>query len=294
MNERLPQTETRNERSRGLDQLDTPRLIALLLEEQAAAARAVQDAATAIAETIEPIASRLMRGGRLHYIGAGTSGRIATLDAAEMPPTFGTPGPLVCAHLAGGSAALRGPIEGAEDDGDAGEDEMRDHVHAEDAAIGISAAGGAAFVVRAIAYARALGAYTVGITSVHQSALAQTAESRIVVATGSEPLTGSTRLKAGTAQKIVLNAISTAVMIRLGKVYDNLMVDLVATNAKLRARALRLVRELTGLSDEEAREVLSAADGSVKTAVVMARRHLNASEARTLLEQEHGFLRRIL
>jgi N-acetylmuramic acid 6-phosphate etherase len=294
MNEGLPETEARSDRSRGLDGLETHALARLLLEEQSAAAHATRAAAGAIAQAIDRIAECLRSGGRLHYVGAGTSGRIGVLDAAEMPPTFGTPPPLVCAHIAGGDAALRGAVEGAEDDGDAGEAEMRDHVRAGDAVVGLSAGGGAAFVTRAVTCASGIGARTFAITSAPSSALANAAEFAIVLATGSEPLTGSTRLKAGTAQKIALNTISTGVMVRLGKVYDNLMVDVVATNAKLRNRAVRLVRELAGVRDDEAEALLSAAEGSVKTAVVMSRCKLEAAAARAALEREHGFLRRLI
>jgi N-acetylmuramic acid 6-phosphate etherase len=294
MNDGLPKTEERNPQTAGLDMLDTPALVALLLDEQYVAARAARAQAEAITTVVDEIAKRLLGGGRLHYVGAGSSGRLGVLDAAEMPPTFGTPPELVCAHIAGGDAAVRRAIEGAEDDGNAGETEMREHVRGGDAVVGISASGGAPFVVRAISCARALGAYTVGVTNTSPSPLAQTAEASIVLETGPEPLTGSTRLKAGTSQKIALNTISTAVMVRLGKVYDNLMVDVVATNAKLRRRALRLVQTLTDLDETSAQTLLESAAGSVKVAVVMARRGLDAESAKRALEREGGLLRRLM
>jgi N-acetylmuramic acid 6-phosphate etherase len=294
MSDALPKTEERNPRTEGLDVLDTPSLVALLLDEQCEAARAALAQAHAIASAADEIAKRLLAGGRLHYVGAGTSGRLGVLDAAEMPPTFGTPLDLVCAHIAGGDAALRRAIEGAEDDAEAGEAQMRDHVRSRDAVVGVSASGGAPFVVRAVAYARACGAYTVAIANTAPSPLASAAEASIVLDTGAEPLTGSTRLKAGTSQKIALNAISTTVMVRLGKVYDNLMVDVVATNAKLRRRALRLVRTLTGLEETQAQAQLDAAGGSVKIAVVMARRGLDPESAKEALRREGGMLRPLM
>lgn len=274
--------------------MSTPALVELLVSEQRQAVDAVLAQTREIVEAVDAIATRLRRGGRLHYVGAGSSGRIGMLDAAEMPPTFGTPPDLVCAHIAGGPMTLVRAIEGAEDDAEAGDTAMRDHVLAGDSAIGISAGGSAAFVVAAIERARAIGAYTAAIVGVAESPLARAAETAIVLATGAEALTGSTRLKAGSAQKIALNAISTAVMVRLGKVYDNLMVDVVASNRKLRDRALRLVRSLAGVSEERARELLAGADGRVKVAVVMERRGVDAAHAERLLDDQRGSLRSLL
>jgi N-acetylmuramic acid 6-phosphate etherase len=290
----LPPTERRNERSAGLDLLSTAQLVELLIAEQRNAVEAVLAAKEPIARAVEGIAARLARGGTLHYVGAGSSGRMAVLDAAEMPPTFGTPVELVRAHVAGGAAALDRSVEGAEDDAAAGDAAMRGCVKAADAAVGISASGGAAFVVAAIERARCLGAYTVALTSVAGSPLARAAQEAIVFETGAEALAGSTRMKAGTAQKIALNAISTAVMVRLGKVYDNFMVDLVSSNAKLRRRALRLVREIAKVSEQQARDLLERSNGRVKVAIVMARRELDAAQAQALLAQHGGSLRSLL
>lgn len=284
-------TEGRNARGAGLDLLRTPALVELLLAEQRNAVDAALEATDAVARAVDAIAQRLTRGGTLHYVGAGSSGRIAVLDAAEMPPTFGTPHQLVRAHVAGGMAALERAVEGAEDDAEAGDAAMRADVRGGDAVVGISASGGAAFVVAAIERARQLGAYTVALTSVVGSPLARAAENPIVMQTGSELLAGSTRLKAGTAQKIALNAISTAVMVRLGKVYDNLMVDVVASNRKLRARALRLVQEIAGVDEARARDLLERSGGRVKLAVVMERRGLDAADAQALLDRNAGALR---
>jgi N-acetylmuramic acid 6-phosphate etherase len=290
----LPATEAANAESAGLDLLETPALVALLVAEHRHAVDAVLAQAVAIARAVDAIVARLSRGGGLHYVGAGSSGRIATLDAAEMPPTFGTPPDLVQAHIAGGIAAFERAVEGAEDDGAAGERAMDESVGDGDAVVGISASGGAAFVVAAIERARRSGSYTLGVTNVENSPLARVAEHTIVLATGPEALAGSTRLKAATAQKIALNAISTAVMVRLGKVHDNLMIDLIASNAKLRRRALRLVTLLADIGEERAREMLDAAEGNVRVAVVMARRNLDVAQARALLDRHAGSLRAVL
>ncbi|HET6275914.1 MAG TPA: N-acetylmuramic acid 6-phosphate etherase [Candidatus Cybelea sp.] len=290
----LAPTERANPRSTGLDRLRSPALVELLVAEQSDAVAAVRAQVEQIAGAVDAIAARLARGGTLHYVGAGSSGRIAMLDAAEMPPTFGTPPALVRAHLAGGGDAMARSVEGAEDDGEAGAAAIRRCVTPDDAVIGISASGGAAFVVHAIEAARSIGAYTLAITSVVGSRLAVAAEAAIVLDTGPEALTGSTRLKAATAQKIALNAISTAVMVRLGKVHDNLMVDLVASNEKLRSRALRLVCELADVTEKRAGELLDAASGRVKVAIVMERRHLDAAQALEQLATNGGSLRELL
>lgn len=288
---RLPPTEAENPQSAGLDLLTTPVLVELLIADQRSAVEAALAQTQPIALAVDEIAPRLAGGGRLHYVGAGSSGRIATLDASEMPPTFGTPPEMVRAHVAGGTAALIDAVEGAEDDAEAGDAAMVECVRPGDAVLGISASGAAPFVIAAIARARAIGAYTIALTGDGESALARTAQLAIVLPTGAEALAGSTRLKAGTAQKIALNAISTAVMVRLGKVFDNLMVDVVASNRKLRGRALRLVRRLARVNERRAEELLAQAGGRVKIAVVMERHAVDASEARALLERNDGALR---
>jgi N-acetylmuramic acid 6-phosphate etherase len=290
MSARVPATEAANPRSKGLDRLDTHTLIETIVADQRASVDAVLAESATIARVVDAVTARLKSGGTLHYVGAGSSGRIATLDAAEMPPTFGTPPERVRAHVAGGAAALLGAVEGAEDDAQNGEALVERAVESQDAVLGISASGSAAYVVAAIERARRNGAYTVAITSVAGSPLARAAEAAIVLDTGPEVLAGSTRLKAGTAQKIVLNAISTAAMVRLGKVHDNLMVDVVATNRKLRARALRLVQELAGVDETRAQALLRAAGNRVKVAIVMERRAVDAPQAQALLERHDGVL----
>jgi N-acetylmuramic acid 6-phosphate etherase len=290
----LPQTEHINPRTAGLDELPVSQLVRLLAEEQRAAIDAVVANSDALAVAVDEITTRLRAGGKLHYVGAGTSGRLGFLDASEMPPTFGTDPQLVCAHIAGGIGALTRAVEGAEDDAEAGEREMRDHVSAGDAVVGVSASGGAAYVIGALRAARAGGAWTLGVTNSPGAPLAEVGDLGIVLQTGPEPLTGSTRLKAGTSQKVLLNTLSTAVMVRLGKVHDNLMVDVVATNKKLRNRALRLVMKLTQATEEQAQELLQAAGGSVKLAVVMAHKHIDAEQARGLLRKNLDSLRATL
>lgn len=287
----LPQTEHVNPRTAGLDELPTTQLVHVLADEQRAAVDAVLGVSDSLAKAVDEISARLRAGGRLHYAGAGTSGRLGFLDASEMPPTFGTSPELVCAHIAGGLPALTRAIEGAEDDAHAGEAEIRGHIGAGDALVGISASGGAPYVLGAIRAAREAGAWTLGVANSPDAPLVREADLGIVLQTGAEPLTGSTRLKAGSSQKILLNTLSTAVMVRLGKVHDNLMVDVVATNVKLRNRALRLVMRLTHAGEEEARELLHAAGGSVKLAVVMFSKRVPADEARQLLQRNSDSLR---
>ena len=287
----LPATEALDPATAAIDRLDDAALARTLVEAHRGAVDAALAASEEIARATALVAGAIERGGRVVLVGAGTSGRLAVLDAAELPPTFGLDPALVEGRIAGGDAALRRAVEGAEDDAGAGARAVED-VAAGDVVIGISASGGAPFVRAALRAARERGAQTVGIVNAPDGALAREADVGIVAATGAEPIQGSTRMRAGTAQKIVLNAISTGAMIRLGKTYGNRMVDLVATNAKLRARSERLVRELGGVAD--ARALLDAAGGSVKTAVVMARRGVDRIEAERLLGDARGRLARVI
>jgi N-acetylmuramic acid 6-phosphate etherase len=292
--ETAPQTESAHAGTRGLDMLGSAQAVAIIVEENRVAQAAVEEVVDAIAYAVDEIAKRLRAGGRLHYVGAGSGGRLGVLDAAEMPPTFGTSPTLVQGHIAGGEAAMTRSVEGAEDDAQAGEREMRATVIASDAVVGISASGGAPYVLAAMRAARALGAFTIAVCNDENAELARIVDHAVVVRTGPEVLAGSTRLKAGTAQKLVLNALSTATMVRLGKTYDNLMTDVVASNAKLRRRALRLVKLLLSADDERAGALLDQAAGSVKVAVVIGRLGVDADAARALLEREKGFLRAII
>jgi N-acetylmuramic acid 6-phosphate etherase len=290
----LPQTEAVNPRTLGLDELPTAQLVHMLADEQRLAISAVVAVSDLLAQAVDEISVRMRAGGRLHYVGAGTSGRLGFLDASEMPPTFGTDPALVCAHIAGGMDALTRAVEGAEDDREAGVREMREHVQQGDAVIGVSASGGAPYVIGAIEASREIGAWTMGVANSPDTPLVRVADLGILLQTGPEPLTGSTRLKAGTSQKILLNTISTATMVRLGKVHDNLMIDVVATNKKLRDRALRLVMRLSHAGEEQARDLLQSAGGSVKIAVLMAAKDVDAQNARSILESNEGSLRRSL
>lgn len=287
----LPPTEALDPATVAIDRLDDVALARTLVEAHRVAVDAALAASEAIARATALVAEAIESGGRVVLVGAGTSGRIAVLDASELPPTFGVDPALVEGRIAGGDAALRRAIEGAEDDPVAGARAV-DDVRAGDVVLGISASGGAPFVRAAVRTARERGARTVAIVNVPDAALAGDAEVAIVAVTGAEPIQGSTRMRAGTAQKIVLNAISTGAMIRLGKTYGNRMVDVVATNAKLRARSERLVRELGG--GDDARALLDAAGGSVKIAVVMARRGVDRGEAERLLGDAQGRLSRVI
>lgn len=268
MADALPATEAVDPQTGAIDALATPELARTLVDAHRGAVQAAAAASDALAHAIDAVVDAIRAGHRVHYVGAGTSGRLAVLDAAELPPTFGVDPGLVGAIIAGGEPALRRAIEGAEDDAAAGAAAVA-HVAAGDVVIGVSASGGAPFVCGAIRAARERGCTTIGIANVPAAPLANDAQIAIVLATGAEPIAGSTRMKAGTAQKIALNTISTGAMIRLGKTYRNRMVDVVATNAKLRARAERLVREIAG--DVDAAALLAQAGGRVKTAIVMGR-----------------------
>jgi N-acetylmuramic acid 6-phosphate etherase len=287
----LPTTESLDPATAAIDRLDDDVLARVLAESHRVAVDAAVAASGEIARATTLVVEAIERGGRVVIVGAGTSGRLGVLDASELPPTFGVDPRLVEGRIAGGDVALRRAVEGAEDDADAGARAV-DDVGENDVVIGISASGGAPFVRAAVRRARERGARTVGVVNAADGALARDADVGIVAATGAEPIQGSTRMRAGTAQKIVLNTISTGAMIRLGKTYGNRMVDVVATNAKLRGRSERLVRDLAG--DVDARALLDAAAGSVKIAVVMARRNVDAAEAARLLATARGRLARVI
>jgi N-acetylmuramic acid 6-phosphate etherase len=260
-------TEARNERARKLDAFTTRQILELMNDEDATVAGAVRAAVAAIEDAVEEIVKALNAGHRLRYIGAGTSGRLGVLDASEAPPTFGVDEDLVRGIIAGGDVALRHSVEGAEDDSSAGARAARDHVRAGDVLVGISASGRARFVTAAMVMARELGARTIALTCDESSPLAKDAEITIAVDVGPEVLAGSSRLKAGTATKLVLNMLSTAAMVRSGRTRGDLMVDLRPTNAKLKERAVRMVRDEAHVSEDEARARLEAADWSVRKAL---------------------------
>ena len=288
-------TEGINPTTADIDCWDALRIVRAMNAEDATVAAAVERELPRIAAAVEQIAERLRRGGRLVYVGAGTSGRLGVLDASECPPTFGTPPEMVVGWIAGGPAALTRAIEGEEDRGEAGRDDLvRLGVVAADAVVGIAASGRTPYVLGAVAHAAALGALTVGIACNPDSALARRVEIMIAPVVGPEVIAGSTRLKAGTAQKMVLNMLSTGAMIRLGKTFGNLMVDVQASNAKLRRRAIGIVRAATGLPEEEAAALLTAADGETKTAIVAALTGLDPTTARQRLAASGGLVRAAL
>src|SRR5213592_1229182 len=272
-------TERRNRASAALDRMDPVAIASLMNREDARAVRAVGRVRHAIARAVDAIVAALAAGGRLFFVGAGTSGRLGVLEAAECPPTFGTPPSLVQAIMAGGRSSVFRSREGAEDDARAGARAVRRRVRRGDVVVGVSASGVTPFVRGALAAGRRLGAATMVV--VCNPASARGVGARVVIAPtpGPEVLAGSTRLKAGTATKLVLNTLTTASMARLGKVYGNRMVDVQPRSRKLRARAARLVAEIGGVSPARARQLLAAANGRVPVAIVMARRRLPADAA---------------
>lgn len=285
-------TEARSPRSLDLDRLNGREIAALMNREDASVVAAVETQLEAIGEAIETISARMQRGGRLVYIGAGTSGRVAAMDASEIGPTFSLPPGQVLALMAGGPEALAYPVEDREDDEAGGQAAVAAlDFNAADTLIGIAASGRTPFVLGGMREARRRGGYIISLACNHPSALAGLADTVIAPLTGPEVLTGSTRLKAGTAQKMVLNMISTGVMVRLGKTYSNLMVDLQPSNEKLRLRARRIVAEACGLDPERAAQLLEAAGGEVKTALVMHLDGVEAAEARRRLAQSGGRVR---
>ncbi|MFN8223834.1 MAG: N-acetylmuramic acid 6-phosphate etherase [Gaiellales bacterium] len=288
-------TEAADSANGDLDLLETAALVRLMNEADASVPAAVAAATSTITATIDGIVSRLAAGGRLVYAGAGTSGRLALLDAAEVSTTFGTPPGLVTAVIAGGADAVAAAQEAAEDDAEAGATDIRAlSLSGLDTVVAISASGRTPYSLGAIRAAREVGALTVALVSTASSQLGAASELEIAVAVGPEVVAGSTRLKAGTAQKLVLNMISTITMIRLGKTYGNLMVDVVASNEKLRARVQRVVREATGVGDAEAVAALQAAGGSGKVAIVSLLAGVDVTEARARLERAGGFVREAL
>jgi N-acetylmuramic acid 6-phosphate etherase len=288
-------TEQIDPRRRQLEALSTIELAAAMNDADAEVPLAVQAALPAVVAAIDAAVPRLERGGRLIYVGAGTSGRLAVLDAAECPPTFRTDPEQVQAVIAGGDSAIRNASEGAEDDFEAGAAALRDRrVGPDDVVVGLSASGRTPYVLGAVAAATTAGALTAGIMCNRGVALARAVQHPIEVVVGPEVLTGSTRLKAGTAQKLVLNMMSTIIMVRLGKTYGSLMVDLKATNEKLVARAQRIVSTITGAEETVAAQALQLAGGEVKTAVVMMAKSLPADAARALVEQAGGHLDAVL
>lgn len=288
----LPPTEQRNPLSISLDSLPTLEMVRLMNRLDATIPLVIAEALPQIAQTIDAITVTLARGGRLFYQGAGTSGRLAVLDAVELLPTFSAPPGVVIGLIAGGEGALLRSVEGAEDSRALGEADLRAHdFNAQDILIGVAASGRTPYVLAGLDYANSLGAITGCVVCNPDSPIAAIVQHPIVVVPGPEVLTGSTRLRAGTATKLVLNMLSTCAMTKLGKVYENLMVDVQPTNHKLRERAARIVAEITGVETTAAVQLLTAANWQVKTAVVMGLTGVGASEALARLATSNGRVR---
>ena len=285
----LPITEQANPRSENLSSLSTAEIVQLMNDEDATVADAVRRVLPSIAMAIEEIVQRLKSGGRLFYIGTGTSGRLGVLDASECPPTFGVPPELVQGVIAGGYDACYRAVEASEDDARASETDLQQRSFGSgDALVGIAASGKTPYTVGAIAFARQLGAFTAGLTCVPNSPITHAAEVSIVPVVGPEIVTGSSRLKAGTAQKMVLNMISTATMVRLGYVSGNRMSNLQAKNSKLRDRALRILMQETGLDREKAEELLQSSENNLSVALVMMKANASRDKAVEALRSTKG------
>jgi len=288
-------TEQRNPASRNLDRMTAREIVALMNREDRRVALAVKKEIPAIARAVDAIVAGIHNGGRLIYVGAGSSGRMAVLDAAECQPTFGTPPKQVQALIAGGGRAITQAVEGAEDDVGRAERELRERrLTRHDVVVGVTASGTTPYVLAALRYAGRRGATTVAITSNRKMPVGRLAKIVIAAEVGPEVLTGSTRMKAGTAQKMVLNMLSTATMARLGHVYENLMIDVVQTNEKVAKRALRILAEASGKSLSVAEHALRAAGHNMRLALVMLKMRVDASEARKKLAGAGGNLRHAL
>ncbi|QEH48595.1 N-acetylmuramic acid 6-phosphate etherase [Aggregatibacter actinomycetemcomitans] len=284
-------SEQRNPNTMHIDSLSPLEVVTLLNKEDKLVAVAVEKNLPQIAQAVERIVAAFQAGGRLVYLGAGTSGRLGVLDASECPPTFGVPSGMVVGLIAGGETALRNAVEGAEDNAAAGEQDLR-HINfsAKDVLVGIAASGRTPYVIGGLNYAKQLGATTVSLVSNPNAAMSDIADIAITTAVGPEALTGSSRLKSGTAQKMVLNMLTTAAMICLGKCYQNLMVDVQATNQKLKARAIRIVIQATDCDATTAEQTLQITNGNAKLAIMMLLSGLDKTQAEVLLVQNQGRL----
>ena len=288
-------SEERNPRTMGIDLMATPEIVATINAEDRLVPEAVGRTLPQVAQAVDKIVEAFGKGGRLVYIGAGTSGRLGVLDASECPPTFGVPPTMVVGVIAGGLGALVSAVEGAEDNAEGGAADLRAiDLTNRDVVVGIAVSGRTPYVIGALNYAKSLGAVTVGLTCNPDSAIAGLADISIAPLVGAEVVTGSTRLKSGTAQKLVLNMLSTASMIRIGKTYQNLMVDVRTSNEKLLARAVRIVMQATDCPEQVAEAALERTGNDVKLAILTILTGLDVAEARTAMAGAGGFLRRAL
>lgn len=285
-------TEQRNERTKKMDQMTTSEILNVMNEEDQKVAEAVKKVLPSITVAVDEISGAFKKGGRLFYVGAGTSGRLGILDASECPPTFRADPDMVQAVMAGGGQAFTQAKENSEDDITQGEVDMKQKgITSNDVVVGITASGRTPYPIGALKHARAVGAYTISLSCNHRSEISDYAECPIEVVVGPEVLTGSTRLKSATAHKMVLNMLSTVSMVKLGKVYENLMVDVHASNYKLRERAKSILMECTAATYEEAERALKAAQLQVKPAIVMLEREVSFEKAEQLLKRSDGNLR---
>ena len=288
-------TEQVNPFTEDIDMVPTSEIVRLINQEDARVAAAVAVELGNIARAIDAIAERMQHGGRLIYIGAGTSGRLGVLDASECPPTFSTPPELVVALIAGGRRAITESVEGAEDEYSLGAQQVAElHVTYNDSVVGVAASGGTPYVLGGIEEARKCGALTVSVACNRPSKLEEAVDIGIAPLVGPEVIAGSTRLKAGTAQKLVLNMLSTGVMVKLGKTFGNLMVDVQTTNSKLRDRARYIVAQACGIDVERSTQILEACDGEVKAAIVSELAGVPPEQARLLLKKSGGMVRKAL
>jgi N-acetylmuramic acid 6-phosphate etherase len=288
-------SEERNPNTMEIDLLPTVEVLRVINREDSSVPHAVEKAIAEIARAVDRIVDAFGEGGRLIYLGAGTSGRLGVLDAAECPPTFSVPADMVVGLIAGGAEALSKATEGAEDDAEAGVTALKDiGLTRRDVVVGIAVSGRTPYVVGGLTYAKTLGATTVALSCNRDAAIAQVADISILPVVGPEVLTGSTRLKSGTAQKLVLNMLTTASMIRSGKCYQNLMVDLKPTNMKLVARAERIVTQATGCTAEQAQEALKRTGNDVKLAILITVTGMSLSRAKAALQSAGGFLRKAI
>ncbi|MGD8163195.1 N-acetylmuramic acid 6-phosphate etherase [Pantoea sp. FN0307] len=288
-------TESRNPASENIDELATEAMLRVINNEDKKVALAVEAIVPQIAQAVDAITAAFQRGGRLIYSGAGTSGRLGILDASECPPTFGTPHEQVIGLIAGGHRAILQAVENAEDNADMGAADLQSIQFSEqDVLVGIAASGRTPYVLGALDYAKRQGAVTVALTCNPDSEMARVAQIALTPVVGPEVVTGSSRMKAGTAQKLVLNMLTTGAMIRSGKVFGNLMVDVEATNQKLVQRQINIVRQATACSAEAAQAALADCNGHCKTAILMVLGQLSAAEATHLLAQNQGFIRQAL
>lgn len=290
----LSVTETVNKESENLDKLDSDALVELFADDTLNVINALKKSKQDIAKVIDSVTECLDQGGSLYYLGAGTSGRLGILDAVECPPTFSTEAEMVQGIIAGGEKAIIHAVEGAEDDEAAGYQVIKDTLSSRDALLVISASGGAAYCIGALKAAKELDCFRGAISNNSSAKIFSYSKNNIFLDTGAELLSGSTRLKAGTSQKIVLNIISTSVMVKLGKTYGNLMVDLKVSNEKLYKRAVSLVEKIAECSEEEAKMALEKANNKVKQAILFVKKGLEFEEATKILKENKGFLSKVL